>query len=138
MLRRIVLIVLVLVLAGLGIVEGADKMGGTVIFDLTGKNNQGPSAYFFCGRSFADIATVLGVDFATNNEEGNQNVLFLEKLKKKYKRGTDHRWVSGAQAALDVVVFYKPLKEGETKTEPNSPLRKNHAKRLSWAIWENW
>lgn len=105
--------------------KGSNDFQGTVIFDISGLNGDSPEAYVFGGKSIEDIVTKLGfkVDDVIRGSKERKN--FLKKLKKKYKRGTEGRWLSKKQDKLGVFVFYKKIKakpggkKGTPEVKPN-------------------
>lgn len=88
----------------------SDKVQGTIIFDFTGKKDEPASVYIFGGKKIDEIITRLGLTVQGVIIEGRKRKLFLEKLKKKYKRGTENRWISKKSDKLEVFAFYKKPK----------------------------
>jgi hypothetical protein len=105
--------------------QNSRKIKATIIFDFTGEKGEPASSYIFGGKDIYTIITKLGMNVTDVIDGSKDRQAFLEKLKKKYKRGTDNRWISKKQDILEVFVFYRK-KNGklEPKVEFEEKSRK--------------
>lgn len=99
--------------------KDSKKIKATIIFDFTGKKGEPVSAYIFGRKRIDTIVTKLGMNVTDVVAGSKDRQSFLKKLRKKYKRGTDNRWISKKQDILEVFVFYKkPRLKPDEKLEP--------------------
>jgi hypothetical protein len=99
--------------------KSSTKDQGTIIFDFTGKKGDAPKAYVFGRKDVETVVTKLGMKIEEVINGSKSRQAFLKKLKKKYKRGTDNRWLSKEGDKLEVFVFFtKPkVMPGKKKEE---------------------
>jgi hypothetical protein len=105
--------------------KGSNDFQGTVIFDFSALNGDSPAAYAFGGESIENIVTQLGfkMDDVISGSKERKN--FLRKLKKKYRRGTESRWLSKEQDKLEVFVFYKEVKAKTDEKKSTTEVKPN-------------
>lgn len=106
----VVSLVFLLILSSLSLLatsSNSNEVKGTIIFNFAGEKGNSPKAYIFGGKTIDKVISNLGLKVEEIIGGSKERKVFLEKLKKKYKRGTSNRWISKEGDKLEVFTFFK-------------------------------